>query len=64
MSSGHRRSARLVEALDPTVQVVECRVFAGYSEEETAEILGLSLRSTQRYWKRARAWLEEELRNG
>jgi RNA polymerase sigma factor (TIGR02999 family) len=53
--------SRLTE-LDPRlVQVVECRVFAGYTEEETAEALGLSLRSTQRYWSRARAWLKEEL---
>lgn len=44
--------------LDPRLtQVVECRVFAGYSEEETAEVLGLSLRTSQRLWTRARAWL-------
>ncbi len=48
--------------LDPRLtQVVECRVFAGYSEAETAEALGLSLRSVQRYWMRARAWLAEEM---
>ncbi len=59
-----RALCRLTE-LDPRlVQVVECRVFAGYTEEETAEALGLSLRSTQRYWKRARAWLQEELGPG
>ncbi len=54
---------RLTE-LDPRlVQVVECRVFAGYTDEETALALGLSLRSAQRYWMRARAWLKEELRS-
>jgi RNA polymerase sigma factor (TIGR02999 family) len=48
--------------LDPRLaQVVECKVFAGYSEEETAAALGLSLRSTQRCWQRARAWLAEEM---
>lgn len=42
-------------------QVVECRYFAGYSEEETAEALGVALRTAQRDWKRARAWLAHEL---
>jgi RNA polymerase sigma factor (TIGR02999 family) len=46
------------------VQVVECRFFAGLSEEETAEALGVSLRTAQRDWLRARAWLREELRAG
>jgi RNA polymerase sigma factor (TIGR02999 family) len=44
--------------------VVECRYFAGMSEEETAEALGLSLRTAQREWMRARAWLRESLDAG
>ena len=43
------------------VQVVECRFFGGYTEEETAEVLGLSLRTVQRDWQRARDWLKERL---
>lgn len=43
------------------VQVVECRYFAGLSEEETAEALGVSLRTAQREWLRARAWLRDAL---
>lgn len=35
-------------------QVVECRYFAGLSEEETAAALGRSLRSVQRAWQEAR----------
>lgn len=42
-------------------RVVECRFFAGLSEEDTAEALGLSLRTTQREWFKARAWLRAEL---
>ena len=42
-------------------RVVECRFFAGLTEEETAETLGISRRTAQREWTRARAWLEEEL---
>ena len=43
------------------VRVVECRFFAGYSDAETAEALGLSERSVQRHWSTARAWLKREL---
>jgi RNA polymerase sigma factor (TIGR02999 family) len=42
-------------------KVVECRYFAGLSEEETAEALGVSLRTAQREWFKARAWLRAEL---
>ncbi len=44
------RSARLAD-------VVECRYFAGLSEEETAAALSISPRTVQREWLRARAWL-------
>jgi RNA polymerase sigma factor (TIGR02999 family) len=43
------------------VRVVECRYFAGLSEQETAEALGVSLRTAQREWLKARAWLRTEL---
>jgi RNA polymerase sigma factor (TIGR02999 family) len=42
-------------------RVVECRYFAGLTEEETAQTLGLSVRTVQRDWTRARAWLLKEL---
>ncbi len=42
-------------------QVVECRYFAGMTEEETAQALGSSLRTVQRDWMRARAWLLKSL---
>lgn len=42
-------------------RVFECRYFAGLGEEETAEALGISLRSVQRYWHEARRWLAERL---
>lgn len=43
------------------VRVVECRYFAGLDEEETAAALGVSRRTVQRDWVRARAWLAEAL---
>jgi len=42
-------------------QVVECRFFAGLTEGETAEALGSSPRTVQRQWRRAKAWLYQEL---
>ena len=43
-------------------RIVECRFFAGLSAKETAATLGLSLRTAQRDWMRARAWLKQALR--
>jgi RNA polymerase sigma factor (TIGR02999 family) len=42
-------------------QVVEMRFFAGLSEEEIAELLGVSVRTINREWRMARAWLRKEL---
>ena len=42
-------------------RVVECRYFAGMTEEETAQALDTSLRTVQRDWTRARAWLLKAL---
>ena len=43
------------------IDIVECRFFAGYSEEETARVLGVSDRTVRRDWVKARAWLYREL---
>ena len=42
-------------------QVVELRFFAGYSEEQSARILGVTDRTVRRDWVKARAWLFREL---
>jgi RNA polymerase sigma factor (TIGR02999 family) len=42
-------------------RVVECRFFAGLSNEETAEALGSSVRTVKRDWTFARSWLQREL---
>ena len=53
---------RKLAAFDPRlVRTVECRFFAGFSEQETAQALGVSLRTAQREWLKARAWLRAEL---
>jgi len=47
-----------LRALSPRwADVVECRFFGGYSDEETATALGLSDRTVRRDWLKARAWL-------
>lgn len=47
-----------LEAVDAGLaQVVEMRYFAGYSEVEVAELLGLSERTVRRQWEKARAFL-------
>jgi RNA polymerase sigma factor (TIGR02999 family) len=42
-------------------QIVECRFFAGYSDQETAQALGITDRTVRRDWIKARAWLQREL---
>lgn len=41
--------------------VVEYRFFGGLSEREIAEVLGVSERTVQRDWIKARAWLHKEV---
>jgi len=43
-------------------RIVELRVFAGMTVEETAEALKISTRTVKREWQLARAWLYGELR--
>lgn len=52
---------RLAEHDERLARTVECRVFGGLSEQETADALGVSLRTAQRDWRRARAWLKTSL---
>lgn len=47
-----------LESLDSRLaKVVECRVFAGMAMDEVAEALGVSLRTAERDWRRAKAHL-------
>ncbi len=43
-------------------RLVELRYFGGLTAEETAEVLGISLRMVHREWDLARTWLFRELR--
>lgn len=55
---------RLAEIDPRLVRVIECRFFAGLTEEETARALSVTSRTVQRDWKRAKAWLRAELATG
>ena len=51
-----------LERLDPQQgKLVELRYFAGLTAEETAEAMGLSLRTVEREWTTAKAWLRAQL---
>ncbi len=42
-------------------KLVELRYFTGLTIDETAEVLGVSPRTTKRNWAFARAWLQREM---
>jgi RNA polymerase sigma factor (TIGR02999 family) len=42
-------------------QIVELRFFGGLSVEETAEVIGVSVRTVMREWSLAQAWLYRQL---
>jgi len=42
-------------------QLVKLRYFVGLTHDETAEALGISLRTAKYYWAHARAWLFHEI---
>ena len=49
-------------AFEPRLaQVVECRFFGGLTEPETAEALGITVRTVQRDWVKARVLLRHAL---
>ena len=54
-----------LEAHDPRkVRIVNLRCFAGFTAQETADALGLSLGTIEREWRFLKAWLKEELQKG
>ena len=58
------RLLQVSEALDvlsqeapASAQVVKLRYFAGLTQQQVAETMGISLRSAERHWTWAKAWL-------
>jgi RNA polymerase sigma factor (TIGR02999 family) len=54
---------RLGDVEPRLVRVVECRFFGGLTEPETAEALGVSLRTVSGDWLMAKGWLYQALRS-
>lgn len=47
-----------IAKIDPRLeQIIECRYFAGLSVDDTAEALGMAVRTVERDWQRAKAYL-------
>jgi RNA polymerase sigma factor (TIGR02999 family) len=60
----HEALEKLQEVDPRKVELINLRYFAGLTEEETAEALGLSRRTIQLEWRIARAWLHRLLSKG
>ena len=54
----------LAEIDERKARVVELRFFGGLTHEEVASVLGVALRTVERDWRSARAWLHRELAEG
>jgi RNA polymerase sigma factor (TIGR02999 family) len=52
---------RLQQLNERQAAVVEYRFFGGLTQEEIAEVLGVSVPTVKRDWRMARAWLSHEL---
>ena len=59
----HEALDQLASFDERLAQVVECRFFAGYTEQDTAAALGLTERTVRRDWAKARAWLRVALKS-
>jgi RNA polymerase sigma factor (sigma-70 family) len=58
----HEALEELASVEQRLAQVVEMRYFAGLTEAEIAECLGLTERTVQRDWQKARLFLSMALR--
>lgn len=56
-------AVRRLSEKDPRLgQVVECKFFGGLTTKETAEVMDTPIRTVERLWKRARAYLHQALK--
>jgi RNA polymerase sigma factor (TIGR02999 family) len=55
---------RLADEEPTAAAVVKMRYFAGLTIEETAEAIGISVRTANRDWAYAKAWLYQQLQRG
>jgi RNA polymerase sigma factor (TIGR02999 family) len=55
---------RLAAIDERQARLVELRFFVGLTNEEAAEVLGVSLTAVKRDWRTARVWLHREMTRG
>jgi RNA polymerase sigma factor (TIGR02999 family) len=60
----HRALERLAQVDQHRARIVELRFFGGLSDDEVAEVTGVSSTTVYRQWRAARAWLSRELAGG
>ena len=57
----HEALNHLAEIDEQQAQTVELKFFGGLTNEEAAEVLGISKATVKREWAMAKAWLRREL---
>jgi RNA polymerase sigma factor (TIGR02999 family) len=59
----HEVLDRLATEHPDQAEVVKLRYFAGMTNEETAQVLGISVATVKNYWTFARTWIFHEIKN-
>ncbi len=59
-----RALEELAQLFEREARVVELRYFAGLTMPQVAELLDINLRTAERDWRHARAWLSKRLQTG
>src|SRR6266446_2994463 len=57
----HEALDELAKEYPIQAEVVKLRYFGGQTNEETAQILGVSLTTVKNYWAFARAWIRQQI---
>lgn len=57
----HSLITELADRSPQQMRIIDCRFFAGFTTQETADILGINERTVRREWNRARTWLAARL---
>ena len=57
----HEAVEELAKEYPMQAEVVKLRYFGGQTNEETAQLLGISLTTVKNYWAFARAWLLQQI---
>ena len=59
----HEVMDKFAQEYPAQAQVVKLRYFVGMTNEETAQILDISVSTTKNYWTFARTWILQEIKN-